>query len=93
MVIDSSGDPVVATATIKDPENSALQTDLVLTGSYYNDEYIQMMYRARDRTRRQLGVAVLQINPEGNLLRIHYAGFSLSRSTFVAGTLDLRRQT
>lgn len=83
MSTDSNIDPIVANAAIVDPDNPASATELVLTGSYYNDEYIQMMYRNRDRTTRQMGVALLQLSPTGHSLRVQYAGFSPTRSTFV----------
>jgi hypothetical protein len=83
---------VTATAAITAPEYPGGSMDLLLTGTFYNDEYLQMMYRSSNRSRRQLGVAVIQLDPLGQTMKIHYAGFSPTRSTFVAGRLVLGRQ-
>ena len=83
---------VLSDARISSKQAPELATDLVLTGKFYNDEYVQLMYRNEDRLRRQLGVAVLRLDPLGVNLIVHYAGYSPTRNTFVMGRLDLKRQ-
>src|SRR4051812_8712556 len=90
--IKPGSDPVIGTAELSSLSNPPTKAELVLTGNYYNDEYIQFLYQNRDRTLRQLGVAVVQLSPLGNRLRAHYAGFSPLRNTFVAGKLIVERR-
>jgi hypothetical protein len=68
--------------------NTLLECD----GAFYNDDVAQLTYRSKDRSRKQMGVAVVNLSSDSNSLLVHYAGFSPTRNTFVAGKMNLKRE-
>lgn len=60
-------------------------------GGFLNEDYMQFIYRSRDRTRQQMGVIVFRLNDEGNVLTGHYAGLSPLRGVFVSGVVSLKK--
>jgi hypothetical protein len=92
MEINTECIPIEASAILKFRRSPDRVDHLSLTGSFFNDEYIQMMYRSSDRKRRQFGVAILRVSPNGERITCHYAGFSPMRNMFVAGRIELGRE-
>jgi hypothetical protein len=64
-----------------------------LLGMFYNDDYLQLSYYNKNLARKQLGVVVLGLSPDGSTLRGYYSGFSPRRDTIVAGTIVLKKET
>ena len=87
-----SGKRLRAEVNLTVPEYPAANTVLVLTGGFYNDDYLQFTYRGKTPARKQLGVVVLRLSDSGTEFFGHYAGFSPMRSCFVAGKVTLQKK-
>jgi hypothetical protein len=73
--------------------DSAHPTDkITLFGMFYNDDYLQLSYHNENLMRKQLGVVVLGLTPDGAALKGYYTGFSPRRATIVAGTISLNKK-
>lgn len=59
----------------------------------FHENYLQLSYRDKSNTRRQLGVGILYLTAQGNILRGYYTGFSPLRETMVAGTVILQKKS
>jgi hypothetical protein len=71
---------------------SAVGDELSLSGTFYNDDYVQLSFYNKSLARKQLGVVVVGLSPDGLTQRGYYAGFSSERATIVAGEVSLKKQ-
>jgi hypothetical protein len=85
------GRRVKANAVVGDGD-SANDDTLILLGTFYNDDYLQLSYYNKNFATKQLGVAVLGLSPNGLGLKGYYSGFSPRRRTIIAGTIVLQRK-
>jgi hypothetical protein len=69
-----------------------IKADAVLSGVFYNEDYLQLSYYNKNLARKQLGVAVLRLGPDGNTLSGYYSGFSPIRETIVAGSILMEKK-
>lgn len=92
MVFTTAGHTVRAEAIIWSATDT-VQDDLVLSGTFYNDDYLQLSYCNKNFARKQLGVVVLGLGPDGQTLSGSYTGFSPRRDTIIAGTISLSKKT
>ena len=60
-------------------------------GGFLTDDYMQLVYRSQDWSRKQMGVIVFRLNGTGDVLTGHYAGLSPMREVFVSGAVTLKR--
>jgi hypothetical protein len=70
---------------------SANGDELTLSGTFYNDDYVQLSFANKSFAKKQLGVVVVGLSPDGSCQRGYYTGFSPERATIVAGAVSLRR--
>jgi hypothetical protein len=93
MTFTSVGHIVKAEAMIADkPPSTKPLDELALFGMFYNDDYLQLSYHNKNLVRKQLGVVVLGLTPDGSVLRGYYSAFSPTRETIVAGTISLTKE-
>lgn len=90
MTFDSVGPTVKAHATLSG--GSEINDELSLFGMFYNDDYLQLSYYNTNLVRKQLGVVVVRLGPDGLTLSGYYTGFSPRRETIVAGTIQLLKK-
>ena len=90
MTFDGVGPTVKARATLTYADGQV--DEISLFGMFYNDDYLQLSYYNKDLARKQLGVVVLRLDPNGSTLRGYYTGFSPRRETIVAGTIQLLKK-
>jgi hypothetical protein len=86
----SVGRTVKADGVLQLP-GSPKEDNLSLSGTFYNDDYVQLSYYNKSFAKRQLGVVVVGLSPDGSTQRGYYAGFSPERSTIVAGEVSLKK--
>ena|SRR6266850_6653782 len=79
-------------AVIRDPKAPNQEDHLVLSGTFFDDDYLQLSYYNKTFIKKQLGVLVLRLGPNGDVLRGYYTGFSPRRGTIVSGMVELKRK-
>lgn len=72
--------------------SSSKGDDLSLSGTFYNDDYVQLSFYNKSLVKKQLGVVVVGLSPDGMIQRGYYTGFSPERSTIIAGAVSLERK-
>jgi len=88
----SVGRTVKADGVLQLP-GSAKEDELTLSGAFYNDDYVQLSYANKSFAKKQLGVVVVGLSPDGSSQRGYYTGFSPERATIVAGEVSLKKST
>ena len=91
MTFTAVGHTVKADSVLRVP-SPAEKDEICLFGMFYNDDYLQLSYYNKNLVRKQLGVVVLRLTPDGSTLRGYYTGFSPRRETIVAGTIVLEKR-
>jgi hypothetical protein len=86
----SVGRTVKADGLVQLP-SSAKVDELALSGTFYNDDYVQLSYANKSFAKKQLGVVVVGLSHDGSCQRGYYTGFSPGRATIVAGEVALKR--
>jgi hypothetical protein len=74
-------------------EVGAPDDEVEFSGAFYNDDFLHLSYRNKNRVAKQQGVVVFAINPQGEVLTGFYSGYSARRETIVSGTLRLTKRT
>jgi len=92
MTFTTVGHTVKGNAALHIPDLGEADDKLFLFGMFYNDDYLQLSYYNENLARKQLGVVVLGITPDGDALKGYYTGFSPRRETIVAGTIALAKK-
>jgi hypothetical protein len=92
MTFKAVGHAVKADAVLRGVEQGE-RDEIGLSGMFYNEDYLQLFYHNKNLVRKQLGVVVLGLSPNGSTLRGFYTGFSPRRETIVAGTIVLEKKT
>ena len=72
------------------PRRSGVAMDF--EGGFLTEDYMQLIYRSHDQSRKQMGVIVFRLNLEGDTLTGHYAGLSPTRGVFVSGNVTLEKK-
>jgi len=69
------------------------QIPLQLVGGFFHDDYLQFVYKSKREEFMQFGVLMLKMNPKGNEMVGHYAGFSPFRETkpLIHGRVNLKK--
>lgn len=86
----SVGHTVKADGLVQLP-GSAKRDELSLSGTFYNNDYVQLSYANKSFAKKQLGVVVVGLSHDGSCQRGYYTGFSPERATIVAGEVALKR--
>ncbi|MGA2351742.1 MAG: hypothetical protein ABSF70_15010 [Terracidiphilus sp.] len=71
---------------------AATPDQLSFSGTFYNDDYIQLSYANKSLARKQLGVVVAGLSPDGLTQTGYYAGFSSGRAAVVAGEITIKKK-
>jgi hypothetical protein len=62
-----------------------------MKGGFFNNSLVQLAYTSQDRKRMQYGVLLMKLDPSGDAIIGHYAGFSPVRQCLICGEISLRR--
>jgi len=92
MTYTAVGHTVKAHAVLTAPNSMQTPDKINLFGMFYNDDYLQLSYYNENFARKQLGVVVLGLTPDGATLKGYYTGFSPRRASIVAGTIALNKK-
>ncbi len=92
MTYTAVGHTVKAHAVLTGSDATQAADHVALVGMFYNDDYLQLSYHNENFARKQPGVVVLGLGPNGDILKGYYAGFSPRRSTIVAGTIEMTKK-
>ena len=92
MTFTAVGRTVKAEALIQNIDIDDASDDLTLFGMFYNNDYLQLSYYNKNLARKQLGVVVLGLAPDGKTLRGSYTGYSPRRETIIAGTISVSKK-
>jgi hypothetical protein len=92
MTYTAVGHTVKAHAVLTGPDSAQPTDKITLFGMFYNDDYLQLSYYNENLARKQLGVVVLGLTPDGATLKGYYTGFSARRASIVAGTIALNKK-
>jgi hypothetical protein len=65
--------------------------EIVMTGGFFDDWYLEFSYRNKELRRKQMGVIVVRLSGNCDRTFGHYAGFSPYREKFVVGEVELYR--
>ncbi len=85
------GRTVKANGVLQEADSSD-PDELLFSGRFYNDDYVQLSYSNKTLARKQLGVVVAGLSPDGLTQTGYYAGFSSGRATVVAGEVCLKKR-
>jgi hypothetical protein len=65
--------------------------DLSLSGGFSTDDILQLSYRSKAKSRKQLGVVILRLSDDGTQLNGHFVGYSPVMGCIITGKVISRK--